>query len=230
MSEEVDGAWSRSREAAEVRRLLAGHHGVMDAEDAAGGAGRAPACGKPFKVVVVGREGCGKTCTVASLAGREAPSAHEETRGVQVADVRWAFRSASNGAVTGAEMHLWDAGSGALERFPYLARDAAEAADAALYVCSALDAASLDETEQRLRQGPRAAPVRAVVVAKADVLDGRQVALADLKAAAGRAGVPFFPLANACGAPAPAPGARAPDAAAVLDYLAAELAAGRRHG
>jgi hypothetical protein len=129
----------------------------------------------PYKVVVLGRTGTGKSTTVANMAGQVMPLSHVETGGCCVRRVVWPVRLQANGKVKVMVLDVHDLGAAFGKRFSYLQEAAMEGAHAVMYFFSHTDRASYDDLPALLKAHSELDVVSMIVGTRSDQPEKSQV-------------------------------------------------------
>uniref|UniRef100_A0A8C7XN87 Ciliogenesis and planar polarity effector 2 n=1 Tax=Oryzias sinensis TaxID=183150 RepID=A0A8C7XN87_9TELE len=162
-----------------------------------------------YKVFVSGKGGVGKTTLAARLAGRNLPSMHHETTGIETTVVYWPAKLRDSGRVLFFRLQLWDCGENALRRFDHLLpvgfifpsytairevvpkhsmssrpsslQSCREQADAVLFLFSFIDRTSFDDLSNQTAKWNDPSVVKVVIGTKFDLFMHCDVSERDVK-------------------------------------------------
>uniref|UniRef100_A0A8C7XQK5 Ciliogenesis and planar polarity effector 2 n=1 Tax=Oryzias sinensis TaxID=183150 RepID=A0A8C7XQK5_9TELE len=134
-----------------------------------------------YKVFVSGKGGVGKTTLAARLAGRNLPSMHHETTGIETTVVYWPAKLRDSGRVLFFRLQLWDCGENALRRFDHLLPSCREQADAVLFLFSFIDRTSFDDLSNQTAKWNDPSVVKVVIGTKFDLFMHCDVSERDVK-------------------------------------------------
>ncbi|XP_078803157.1 ciliogenesis and planar polarity effector 2 isoform X3 [Oryzias latipes] len=134
-----------------------------------------------YKVFMSGKGGVGKTALAARLAGRNLPSMHHETTGIETTVVYWPAKLRDSGRVLFFRLQLWDCGENALRRFDHLLPSCREQADAVLFLFSFIDRTSFDDLSNQTAKWNDPSVVKVVIGTKFDLFMHCDVSERDVK-------------------------------------------------
>uniref|UniRef100_A0A3P9I917 Ciliogenesis and planar polarity effector 2 n=1 Tax=Oryzias latipes TaxID=8090 RepID=A0A3P9I917_ORYLA len=134
-----------------------------------------------YKVFMSGKGGVGKTTLAARLAGRNLPSMHHETTGIETTVVYWPAKLRDSGRVLFFRLQLWDCGENALRRFDHLLPSCREQADAVLFLFSFIDRTSFDDLSNQTAKWNDPSVVKVVIGTKFDLFMHCDVSERDVK-------------------------------------------------
>uniref|UniRef100_A0A3P9LI99 Ciliogenesis and planar polarity effector 2 n=1 Tax=Oryzias latipes TaxID=8090 RepID=A0A3P9LI99_ORYLA len=134
-----------------------------------------------YKVFMSGKGGVGKTTLAARLAGRNLPSMHHETTGIETTVVYWPAKLRDSGRVLFFRLQLWDCGENAMRRFDHLLPSCREQADAVLFLFSFIDRTSFDDLSNQTAKWNDPSVVKVVIGTKFDLFMHCDVSERDVK-------------------------------------------------
>ncbi|CAF1229545.1 unnamed protein product [Rotaria sordida] len=130
-----------------------------------------------YKILLVGKTGCGKTSLIRALMGKEFSTINAQpTLGIQTTNIYWPVRvNQPNKPIFMFRLDFWDVGHTSSTRFDYIDKDSVDSLDMILFVVSATDRESFNELpiliEQKRSQCSTSRPfISLVFVTKFDQL------------------------------------------------------------
>ncbi|KAM3835992.1 ciliogenesis and planar polarity effector 2-like [Diretmus argenteus] len=122
-----------------------------------------------YKIFLSGKSGVGKTALAARLSGRNVPSMHYETTGIETRVVYWPVKLRESARVLFFRLQLWDCGENALRRFDHFLPSCKERVDAILFLFSFTDRTSFDDLSHQIEATASDQVVKLVVGTKFDL-------------------------------------------------------------
>ncbi|XP_053379514.1 ciliogenesis and planar polarity effector 2-like isoform X2 [Mercenaria mercenaria] len=136
-----------------------------------------------YKILLSGKTGVGKTCTVAKLTGHDIPKTHTETAGIQTSTCYWPVKVSDLNKVMLFRLQLWDTGDGACKKFDHILPACTDKVDAVLFLFSIIDKSSFDELHQQISRltTPNDNIARIVIATKCDQHAHAEVTQRDIR-------------------------------------------------
>lgn len=103
-----------------------------------------------YKILLSGKTGVGKTCTVAKLTGHDIPKTHTETAGIQTSTCYWPVKVIDLNKVMLFQLQFWDTGEGACKKYDHILPACTDKVDGILFLFSIIDKSSFDELHQQI--------------------------------------------------------------------------------
>lgn len=151
-----------------------------------------------YKIMLVGKNGVGKTATAANLTGYSPMENYYETPGIQVWQTYWPARIRQLNKVMLFHLCLWESGTTAMRKFDHILPALKENVDCILLVFSLLDKSSFDELPHLISRltEPNDNICKIAIGTKFDQFDQSEITQSDMQAFEQQWHIPIFKLQN----------------------------------
>lgn len=151
-----------------------------------------------YKIMLVGKNGVGKTATATNLTGYSPMENYYETPGIQVWQTYWPARIRQLNKVVLFNLRFWESGATATRKFDHILPSLKENVDCILFVFSLLDKSSFDELPQMISRltEPNDNVCKIAIGTKFDQFDQSEITQSDIQIFEQQYDIPVFKLQN----------------------------------